>query len=166
MIAEIKLFHRRRMLYRSITAINCIVIVLISLGAIYSIIESHSWILSLLQCVAGVIFFIASYLFRSNILRNKEPIDNEIYSRAGIIYSLLIIGTLPMCLLAYTQGNPSIIAEYGFSAFNAMVSVSNLQIPISIILFISLCYWLEFVFVKNESGLYIKCHELKKSILE
>lgn len=166
MIAEIKLFHRRRMLYRSINVINCIMIVLIAFSTMYSIVESHSWMMSLLQGIGFVIFLIASYLFRSNILLNKEPIDSEIYAKAWIIYFLMIIGTLPVCLLAYTQGNPSIISEYGLSSFKAMASLSNLLIPISIILFISLCYWLEFVFVKDENGLYIKCHELKKSILE
>lgn len=166
MIEEIKLFHRRQMLFRSINVINLILIILIARGSIYSILESHSWMMFILQCVTFVIFFIASYLFRSNILLNKEPIDSEIYAKAWIIYFLMIIGTLPVCLLAYTQGNPSIISEYGLSSFKAMASLSNLLIPISIILFISLCYWLEFVFVKDENGVYIKCHELKKSILE
>lgn len=161
-----KIFHRRRMLYKSINMINGIIIALIGLASLFSILNCHSLGLAALQTVSVIIFLITYVLFRSNILLNNECDEREVYSKAGILYIMMLIGIFPICVLVYTHGNPSILSDYGISAIKALSSLSNLLIPISIISFMSLSFWLEVAFSIEESVLYIKCHELKKSILE
>lgn len=166
MIKTARIFHRRRMLYKSIDVVNLIVIVLMTLCSLYSAGESNTWPLVIFQGIAIAMFLTSFVLFRSNILSNGNQDNPEIYAKAGLIYIMMILGTFPVCLLAYTQGNPSLVSEYGFSAIVALATFSNVLIPTSIIFFISLCFWLEVVFSIEESRLYIKCHELKKTILE
>lgn len=165
MITTARIFHRRRMLYKSIDMMNLIVVVLMALCSLYSAIKSATWSLAIFQGIAIAMFLVSCVLFRSNILANSDSDNPEIYAKAGLIYIMMLLGTFPVCLLAYTQGNPSIVSEYGFSALFALATFSNVLIPTSIIIFISLCFWLEVVFSIDESRLYIKCHELKKIIL-
>ena len=137
-----------------------------TLCSLYSAVESDTWSLAIFQGIAIALLLTSFVLFRSNILSNRDHFNHEIYAKAGLIYIMMILGGFPVCLFAYTQGNPSLVSEYGFSALVALATFSNILIPTSIIIFISLCFWLEVVFSIEESGLYIKCHELKKTILE
>lgn len=166
MLGKAEIFSRRNMLYRSLSLINGIVVVLFTLCSIYSVIISHSWIWAFVQLIALAMLVTSFLMLHSIILSNKESVDGEIYAKAGVIYVLMLVGSFPVLLLTYTQGNPSILSEYGMSSLDALATFSNLLIPISIIIFISLCFWLEVVFSINENDLYIKCNELKKTILE
>lgn len=166
MIGKAKIFSRRNMLHRSLSLINGIVVVLFTLCSIFSAISSHSLVWAFVQLITLAMFITSSLMLYSVILSNKESVDGEIYAKAGVIYILMLVGSFPVLLFTYTQGNPSILSEYGISSLGALATFSNLLIPISIIFFISLCFWLEVVFSINENDLYIKCNELKKSILE
>lgn len=166
MITTTRIFHRRRILYKSIYMMNLIVIVLMTLCSLYSAVESETWSLTIFQGIAIALFLASFVLLHSKILSNSGYYNPEIYAKAGLIYILMILGAFPVCLFSYTQGNPSIVSEYGVSALVALATFSNILIPTSIIIFISLCFWLEVIFSIEESGLYIKCHELKKTILE
>lgn len=166
MIGNAKIFSRRNMLHRSLSLINSIVVVLFTFCSIFSAMTSNSVVWAFVQLIALAMFVTSFLMFHSIILSNKESVDGEIYAKAGVIYVLMLVGSFPVLLLTYTHGNPSILSEYGISSLGALATFSNLTIPISIIFFISLCFWSEVVFSINENDLYIKCNELKKSILE
>lgn len=165
-ITDIRIFHQRKMLYKSIGIINAIIMVLLMLCTICSVVLSNSWVLAIIQIAALGSLLASAILFHKFILRNKGSIDIWIYGKAGLTFILTLVGTFPICLLTYTYGNPSLIAKYGLFAISTLANMPNLLIPISIIIFVSLCFWLEVVFILNESGLYIKCHELKKTLWE
>lgn len=164
MIGKTRLFHRRRMLHETVCMINASIMALLMASTLYSVAVSRSWLLAMAQIAALAILLLSEVLFHTTILNNKETVDGKIYGKARIIYVLRTTGTLPVCLLAYTQGNLAVLSEYGFSAMVILASFSNLVIPMSIMIFVSLCFWFEVVFIFDENGLYVKCNELKKTI--
>lgn len=166
MINNLKIFHQRKKLFDSLEITNTIIISFLIISSIYSIIISHSMVMMVCLGIALVMLLTSAILFYRLIMKSTVKFEGELYIKYITIYIIMLVGCLPVYVLTYTHGNPSIISEYGLTAIGALASFSNLSIPVSIILFITLCFWLEVAFITKANILYAKCHELKKTILE
>jgi hypothetical protein len=155
------IFRRRTTLLKCMAIVNIILYVSMLIGCL-CFMSGNGYMV----CYA-IFSLICTSLSGAYLIRKPNDSDTDIgfvIQESIIPFIALLIGATPSSLYCLSQGNLDIISQYGLPGIWILLRNSNIELPISFLLLISIWYWFEIITAYKESSIYRICKNHKKTL--